>query len=110
MKARWLIALWIVVMLSSVADGVAQPVPLSGPEKIYSELAALPQAERSARIVSTVVGWSPRPNDAPGSMRITVVPSGTSRSIHAGTTTRSLRRMDRFPWTVTKSRVLPIFR
>lgn len=28
----------------------AQPIPLSGPEKIYAELAALPRAERSRRI------------------------------------------------------------
>jgi iron(III) transport system substrate-binding protein len=52
MRARWLVAIWITAAaaLSVTEVAIAQPVLLSGPEKIYAELAALPKAERSRRI------------------------------------------------------------
>src|SRR4029079_5588393 len=44
---------------------------------------------RTARIDSTVVGWSPSPNVAPGSMRIAVTPGESGNGIQAGQTTKS---------------------
>ena len=55
-------------------------------------------AARSARRHRTVVGWSPRPNVAPGSMRTTVVPGGSSNGSHAGTTTRSFSIHEAWAW------------
>ena len=53
MKARWPVAVGIVAAaaLSVPPGAMAQSVPFSNAEKIYAELAALPKAERSQRIV-----------------------------------------------------------
>ena len=47
-------------------------------------------APRSTRSDSTVVGWSPSPNVAPGSIRTPSPPVVARTRTHAGTTTRSL--------------------
>jgi len=53
MKARWPVAVRIVAAaaLSVPPGAMAQSVPFSNAEKIYAELAALPKAERSRRIL-----------------------------------------------------------
>ena len=53
MKARWPVAVGIVAAaaLSVPPGAMAQSVPFSNAEKIYAELAALPKAERSRRIL-----------------------------------------------------------
>ncbi len=51
MTARRLLEVWIAAtLLATAGAAAAQQPPLSGPEKIYAELAALPKAERSAHI------------------------------------------------------------
>jgi hypothetical protein len=59
------------------------------PQPTSSTVAPGKMLARSARMVSSVVGWSPRPNVAPGSMNRAVTPAGTAISIQAGQTTRS---------------------
>ena len=51
-------------------------------------------------MVSTVLGWSPSPKVAPGSMRTTVVPGDDSNGSQAGTTTRSFSIHD--AWTCAR--------
>jgi len=48
--ARLLTASVVAATAALSAHALAQPAPLSAPEKIYAALAALPKAERSARI------------------------------------------------------------
>jgi iron(III) transport system substrate-binding protein len=52
MAARWPVAMGIVAaaIVGAPIGAKAQSTPLSGPEKIYAELALLPKAERSQRI------------------------------------------------------------
>src|SRR5215218_2361080 len=53
---------------------------------------------RNSRSDSTVVGWSPRPKAAPGSMSTRSTPGGVATSCHAGTMTRSASTHDGTAW------------
>ena len=63
MKARWPVAVGIVAAaaLSVPTGAMAQSVSFSSVEKIYAELAALPKAERSQRIVEGARAERPAP-------------------------------------------------